>query len=622
MTGRDVPVAGRIWSVLWKIWLLTGVAVLASFIFTDSVFGHDCSTEADCLQTAGYLIASAIASSGMGVFAGLLGGNMAATLQSVVQQRVTESVTQSVGPTEATGGTQVEPAGVTPPPPPDQVMEVPEGFPQTRPEPPPEPEPDLPPGNEVPAGTLAGLPDVDIKGSDRNAIIDMLRGTDGGSVILASAPVFGYPGATVPGSLPIKPPGSEPNLTSGESGGIFGVDPGGAISPETTGETAPGEGSAAEEQMGVDESQVTDDMLPSNEAEGSGEGDKQVEPAAGTETGPEPGGGTEVTEPPDKQNVRLNFGDFVLEEVTGPDGNKRMVTVDRTSWYDGTTTVNVDYNLETGDPLRGSASGQLDQYKWNASQSDKDEFNFNLNRIDPNRPGVGSVEFHGGGGQEASGSVTGRTDNARWSAEQTPDDKFNASWNRLNQSDAGIRHGEVHAGGGQDFSANLSGGYREANWNLNYNQDKLDAYWTRVNQNDPGLRAAHVQAGGGQDFGVNLQGGSRGLNWQASFSEQNGFTGDLSSTRQDTVFQRMQLGQNPELDLRVSHSRNFNLDLNLRDGGSGATLTHRPTGISVSYGRDGFTGPLDDFKAPGIEDVVGPMSGSGEKFMLGARLKF
>ena len=112
------------------------------------------------------------------------------------------------------------------------------------------------------------------------------------------------------------------------------------------------------------------------------------------------------------------------------------------------------------------------------------------------------------------------------------------------------------------------------------------------------------------------------MNWQASFSGQDGFTGNLSSTRQDTVFQSMQLGENPELNLRVSHSRNFDVDLNLRPGNSGATLTHRPSGISVSYGGSGFTGPLDDFKAPGIEDLVGPGTGSDERFFVGGQVRF
>jgi hypothetical protein len=553
-------------------------------------------------------------------------------------------------------------------------MEVPEGFPQTRPEPPQEPEPDLPPGSEVPAGGLVSLPDdVDIEGTDRNTIIDMLSGTEGGSVLMAGAPVFGYPGMTVLGSPPIQPggsgpgKGSEPTLTSGETDGILGVPAN--VPAETTGETEPGEGSLAEEQLGVDESQVTDDMLPAEEAEASGEGDNQEEAGAETET--EPGSGTEVTGPPEKQNVRWSVGDVVLEEVVDPDGTRRVVVVDRARWNDGTTTVNIDYDLDTGDPLRGSASGQGDKFGWNASQTDNDEFNFNLNRLDPNRPGVGSLELHGGGGQEASGSIKGRYDDAEWSAEQTPDDRFNASWNRFNQQDSGIRHGEVHAGGGQDFSANLSGGYGDANWEMNYDQDKFDAWWRRTDQNDPGLRFGDVHAGGGQDFSANLrggyseadwnlsynqdrldaswnrldqtdaglrqaqvhagggqdfsmsmQGGSRGLNWQANYSEQGGFSADLATTREDTVFQRVRLGDNPELDLRVQHSRNIDLDLNLREGGSGATVTHRPSGISVSYGRDGWTGPLDNLKEPDMPGPGDSLGGSDERFLVGGQVRF
>ena len=109
MTRVNVAGGKRRWAIVHKIWLPVGIAIGAHIVLAGIVFADNCSTEGDCLQTAGYLIASALASSGMGVVSGLLGSNMATTLQGAVQQRVNEAATESV---PATGITE-EPVTVT-----------------------------------------------------------------------------------------------------------------------------------------------------------------------------------------------------------------------------------------------------------------------------------------------------------------------------------------------------------------------------------------------------------------------------------------------------------------------------------------------------------------------------
>ena len=125
----------------------------------------------------------------------------------------------------------------------------------------------------------------------------------------------------------------------------------------------------------------TDDTSTVSDEEKPLEGTQGIDK---TDKGTSPDESQEPKTPPEENQMRYKIGDLVYEK----NENGEMVVGDHAKWFDGTVTVNVDANANTGEPI----SSDLHIKPVDPSRSDLDDFKLHLGGKDPNSV---SAEFSG-----------------------------------------------------------------------------------------------------------------------------------------------------------------------------------------------------------------------------------
>jgi len=620
MSEGNTPSLGRNkkGSYLRKFLWALGLVVLLEIIFAGVVLAHNCEpgNEADCMRTAGYLVALTTGSSAM---AGLAAG----TVNTIVNGGASGAAGATAPPDK--GGPQPDtgtPEGVTPT---DETTTTDEAKPSGEP---PEGAPAGEPSEEVPVGrppeeVLTGKPSgegVDLTALSQQNIADAIRESQTG--LSVGGPLIGIPGAISLGAMPGWPtdvtrtvdptrPSRMPEINR-----ILdmikqrrqNVEAASQTTADQTGDTQPVK---PEDSTGDFDEDTLEDLdnfgagSDEQKVESAGVGDRGGDAGAGSgEVDSSAGGGEEKPATPDggeekptgsgseaegTRPIRYIFDGVVYEQTIGPDGKPDVKIVRGSAWTDGVATLNLDQDVATGEPTAGTFTWRDNRVDASAAYTADDRLNVDITSLDKDKL-FDHFTLHGGGGQEFDARLDFSDRNVEGFTEYTADDRLNVDITSLDK-DKLFDHFTLHGGGGQEFDARLDFSDRNVSGFTEYTAD--DRFNLDIESLDENklLDRFQLHAGGGQEFDARLDFSDRNVEGFMEYTGDDRFNLDLDIKSPDKVLRGLNVraggGQDFGAGAELNVGGGFNLNAQYNEGGGlSAQLGHERSPVDVTWSKE------------------------------------